>query len=100
MLLALNNEVSDVHLLISEVKDLIDSQPAALPGSLNSCLGRIEASLLELESLVAYELTIPTKQSTKLRIDRSAFIRLESRIHYLKEKIRLDRNDLNSTLAA
>ena len=55
-------------------------------------------TLLDLESLIAYELTTTTGKDNELRLDRSAWFRLEPKVLKLKNDIRDDRVRLSVAL--
>lgn len=100
-LMALNNEVTDLHILVQDVDDILrqDSETSGTdtPPSVTSALKRTRATLLRLETLIAYELTTPSA-SNESRLDRSVWLRAESRVQKLKDDIRADRVALTSAL--
>ena len=98
VLLALNTEVSDLHLLISEVDDHLRVSDITIPESLTRDLGRIRDLLLGLEIFIAYELTTATQASSSLRIDKSAFWRAGKRIQALKDEIRIEKLALKTSM--
>lgn len=101
-LIALNNEVTDLHILVRDVDDILRqhsriSETDALP-SVISALKRVKATLLRLESLIAYELTTPSGSNGR-RLDRSVWLRAESKVQKLKDDIRADRVALAPALS-
>ena len=101
-LIALNNEVTDLHILVRDVDNVLRlhsriSETDA-PPSVTSALERVKATLLRLESLIAYELTTPSGNNGP-RLDRSVWLRAESKVQKLKDDIRADRVALASALS-
>ena len=102
VLFALNNEVVDLQIVVQDVSDLLHqhsqiSQDAPIK-SVCFALDKSKRTLLELESLIAYELTTTTGKDDELRLDRSAWVRLEPKILKLKTEIREDRVRLSAAL--
>ena len=99
VLMQLNNEVTDIHLVICSVDEIArqwthhpstsDRQREAVCVTLR----RAKDSVLELESLIAYVLTKETDRGT--RISRQAWARNLDRMKDTKERIRAAREDLN-----
>ena len=103
VLLQLNNEVTDIHLLIQSVEEL-SQQWTHQPSTSNRqrdmvciALSRAKDSVLELEKLIAYTLTEET--NTGAEVDRSAWVRNLDRIKETKNSIRAAREDLNTVWA-
>ena len=101
VLIALNNEVTDLHILVGDADEILRQYSEiggtdAVP-SVTSALERIKATLLRLESLIAYDLMTPSG-SNGSRLDRSVWLRAESRVQELKDDIRADRVALASAL--
>lgn len=98
VLLALNNEISDLHLVIDDVNDLLLASTFTIPPkSLGSALERVKSTLLQLEKFVAYELTT-FDSAGSARVDKSTFFRKEHRLQQLKDDVRADRVVLSSAL--
>ena len=105
ILLALNNEVADLHVLLGNIDDvlrhhreIIGLEPIV---SLCRALDRAKRTLLELENVLAYKLTsIRCKDGESHQVlDRSSWLRLESRVQRLKDEIREDKVSLLSELS-
>ncbi|KAK0510246.1 hypothetical protein JMJ35_007640 [Cladonia borealis] len=105
ILLALNNEVADLHALLGNIDDvlrhhreIIGLEPIV---SLCRALDRAKRTLLELENVLAYKLTsIRCKDGESHQVlDRSSWLRLESRVQRLKDEIREDKVSLSSELS-
>lgn len=100
-LMALNNEVTDLHILVQDVDDILrqnsETSETDTPPSVTSALKRTRATLLRLETLIAYELMTPSA-GNESRLDRSVWLRAESRVQKLKDDIRADRVALTSAL--
>ena len=91
ILRALNDEVSELQCTATDVNDLLwtatldpDVRP---PKSLVSSLNRVKSTLLQLESFVSYQLTTVTADRGSVRLDKSVYLRMEHRIHELKDEI-------------
>ena len=102
VLLALNNEVVDLQIVVQDVSNLLHqhseiSQVAPIK-SVCSALDKSKRTLLDLESLIAYDLTTTTGKDNELRLDRSVWLRLESKVLKLKNDIRDDRLRLSAAL--
>ena len=105
ILLALNNEVADLHCLVENTDDVLRQHREIIGLEPIACLCRAldkaKRTLLELENLLAYKLTsIRCKdQESHLVLDRSSWLRLESSVQRLKDKIREDKISLSSALS-
>ncbi|MCJ1279014.1 hypothetical protein MMC21_006835 [Puttea exsequens] len=98
VLLALNNKISDLHLVLDDVNDLLlASIPSIPPKSLGSALERVKSTLSQLERFVAYELTT-FDSAGNARVEKSTFFRNEHRLQQLKDDVRADRVVLGSAL--
>ena len=100
VLLALNNEVVDMHLVVTDVNDLLlshqlDGHP---PKSLVNSLERARSLLLRSEKFIAYELTTVTSKGD-IRVDKSVLFRSERRLQDLQHEIRDVRITLGSALS-
>ena len=102
VLLALNNEVVDLQIVVKDVSNLLEQHSeitkAAPISSICFALDKSKQTLLNLESLIAYELTTTTGKDNELRLDRSAWFRLEPKVLRLKNEIRDDRVRLSAAL--
>ena len=103
ILLQLNNEVVDIHLVIRSVDELAQQwsqQPSTSERQrelVHAALSRTKDTVLELERLIAYILTKET--DTGAKVDRLAWIMNMERIREMKNKIRAARDNLNSIWA-
>ena len=97
ILLQLNNEIVDLHLLIRAVDELYHRHTNTIKASqtqvISSCLGRAKETLLELERLISYQWTRENEQGIK--INRTVWLRAQKRISDMNNKIRHVRTDLN-----
>ena len=99
ILLQLNNEVTDLHLLIRAVNEIYHSSAKIIPAStlqeevVSNALKRAKHDVLELEKLIEYVLTKETSNGTK--IDTLAWTRALNRVKEANDHIRASRNDLN-----
>ena len=102
VLFALNNEVVDLQIVVQDVSNLLhqhsEISQAAPIKSVCFALDKSKRTLLELESLIAYELTTTTSKDNELRLDRFAWFRLEPKVLKLKNDIRDDRVRLSAAL--
>ena len=103
VLMQLNNEVTDLHLLIESVNELahqLTHQPTTTDKQQDLVcitLNRAKSTVLELEKLIAYILTKEASAGTK--VDRTAWLRNHTRIKRAKVDIRRAREDLNTVWA-
>ncbi|KAL9117489.1 MAG: hypothetical protein Q9187_005974 [Circinaria calcarea] len=97
-LLQLNNEVTELQLVVQAVDDntsnnsAVCSAAAAQHELVHNALERVKDVALELEGLIEYTLTKITDAGTK--IDHVAWLRQGKKVQNLKEKIRNAKNDL------
>ena len=102
VLFALNNEVVDLQIVVQDVNNLLhqhsEISQAAPIKSICFALDKSERTLSDLESLIAYDLTTTTGKDNELRLDRSAWFRLEPKVLKLKNEIREDRVRLSAAL--
>ena len=97
-LLALNNEISEVHYVVQDVQTVLEQYPQSdmkVPVSLTSALERMNRTTLSLESVVAYDLTtVASHEATTVRVDKSRWLRAEAKIQALQAQMREDRTAL------
>ena len=103
VLFALRNEVTDVHLVVTECHELLQRAGEKLhikaPAGMIKALEDVELKLLDLESFIAYKLTTPTSNSeAPFRLDRSVFLRNQSRIQGFKGDLLASRVRLTLSL--
>ena len=98
ILLALNNDVTDLHQVIHIVDDLLQEHPCMIDEApfiyVCESLENVKRTLSKFEHLISYQLTAAERDGSHLRLDRSAWLRAESTIVELREKIRADKGDL------
>lgn len=100
VLLALNNEVTNVALLIEEtdglLRETVEQSNYEIPRSLTRALERLKDALLDLESFLAYEMTLinTAEQSRPVRIDKSTYLHAGKRMQILRDDIRARKQDL------
>ena len=100
---ALENEISRLRIIVGEVDDLL--RTAAEDGLRNplralvSELENLKGTLLQLEEYMAYELTTPTANGSRIRIDISDYIRAERRLHEYKHQVSEGRSALGTALS-
>ena len=102
-LLALNNEVSDLHLIVLEISQLLQEHQEStlahlraerLLTSLGPMLGRAKEKLLELESLIEYKLTTPLGPGGGAKLNRLAWVHEQQKVLDIREEIRSTRVNL------
>ena len=108
VILQLNNEVADLQYVIQDVHELLQRQaqstaedpgPPSSHKSLSCALERTKRTILALESLIAYELTIVDSRNGETKIDWLSWRRAESKVKRLKEDVRTDRVRLSLALS-
>ena len=99
-LLALNNEVTDLQCVVQDVDNLLQhhSEENALPSSITRHLDQAKATVLALERLIAYDLTTIATNGFK-RVDRSSWLRAESKVTAMKQKVKDAKLSLASALS-
>ena len=104
VLLQLNNDVTDLHLLIRAVDELyrqrnnLSSASTLQEEVVCRTLERAKHAVLELEKLIGYILTKETNAGTE--VNNLAWIRAVDRITETKGNIRAARDNLNTVWAA
>ena len=98
ILLALNNDIVDLQRVVQIVDELrqehsqmTDEAPL---NHVSESLGKVKKTLSTLEYLVSYELTAVERDGIHLRLDRSVWLRVESKIRRLRREIRANKGDL------
>ena len=97
ILLALNNEVSDLRTVIFEVEDLAKQHREAIGRHLGVCnaIARIKETLLGLEELITYDLT---KIGDLEKPDKTTILLGESKIARMNSQIKASKENLNAAL--
>ena len=104
----LNNEVTDLQYVVQGVHDLLqqlshinrdDEGFLSTPASLVSALGHVTKTLLDLESLIAYQLTTIDSRDRRTRVDRISWLQNEKKVKSIKDDIRTDRVRLSTALS-
>lgn len=98
ILLALNNDVADLHQNVHDVDELLQEHSsmvgkAPLAHAYES-LEKVKKALSTFEHLISYQLTAVERNGNYLRLGRSAWLRVEPKIVRLRERIRADKGDL------
>jgi len=88
-LLALCNEVTDLQCVVQNVDDLLQQwhDEHALPSSTEGALNQAKATVLDLEKIIFYDLTNITTRGG-YRVDRSSWLRAETKVAAIKERIK------------
>ncbi len=102
-LLILNNEISDLQYVLHDVQDLLqqhlDGQGAPVPLALTKALQRSRETVLALEKLIAYDLTVIDSRYKKPRVDKSRWLRALKDLETHKDRIRRDRLEVSAASA-
>lgn len=105
IVLQLNNEVTDLQVVIQDVEDLLcrraqvnreDRKPLQKQASLVRALEHANQTLLALQSLIACKLTTVDSRDGRIKFKRKSWLLVESRVKSLKDEIRTDRLRLSA----
>lgn len=108
ILLQLNNEVTDLQVVVQGVHDLLqqlsqinrdDEGFLSARAGLVSALGHVKETLLALESLIAYQLTTIHSRDGRTRVDRISWLQVEKKVRSIKDDIRTNRVRLSTALS-
>ena len=103
ILLALNNELVDLQILVQDVRGVLLQQfdiPEQVPDEgLVRSLAKVRVVLSEFENLLAYGLSRVSRDGSQLELDKSNWLRHKSRLHEIKDQIRVSKEDLAVALA-
>ena len=98
-LLALNNEVNELHRIVQDIDDLFrqashrkENQSSS---NLADTLAQTRIIALEVEKLIAYELTVVSIDGHGTRVDPSKLLRADHKIQELKMKMRSNKASLS-----
>ena len=98
ILLALNNDIVDLQHVVQAVDELRQEHSRMTNKAPLDCvresLEKLKKTLSILENLVSYELTVVERDGSHVRLDRSVWLRVESKIKELRKEIRADKSDL------
>ncbi|KAI4181594.1 MAG: hypothetical protein L6R41_006525, partial [Letrouitia leprolyta] len=102
VLLALNNEVSDLRCVIDDISELEQQHEYVLNSSVAPSfyrsIERAKRIILSLDSLIAYDLTIIDDQTGQHRLDRSAWLRAQKKVEQAQLNIRECRIELSTAV--
>ncbi len=103
ILLAVNNEITDLRAVVLMFDDLLQRQynrsDAAPYSQLSVILEKVKQTLLRLEQLVSYELTETEGDDLHVRLDKSSWLLAEPKFRAIKDQIRDDKTALYRGLA-
>ena len=103
ILLGVNNEITELRAVIQMFDDLLQRQyitrDATPYRQLGVSLDKAKGTLLKLDQLFSYELTVVEGNDLDLRLDKSAWLRAEPKFRALKDQIRDDKTVLYRALA-
>jgi len=102
-LLILNNEISDLQYVLNDVQDLLrrqsDDHGAPVPLALTKALQRSRETVLALEKLIAYDLTVIDSRSKVPRVDKSRLLRAVKGLETYKGRIQRNRLEVSAASA-
>ena len=97
IIFALQNETSVICCVIEDIQSTLErcslegfTPPASLAGEIE----RTRKTLLAVDCLIAYDITVTDTKGTSNRIDKSRWLRKETKIEELKNQMRVNRVDL------
>ena len=100
---ALSNEVTELQNVVQTWDGLArqyqDTSGLPVPAELCETLEKARQNLLALEQLISYELTNTDSRSDLVKLDKSKWIRSDSKIYALQRQIRNDRSSLKNMYA-
>ena len=105
-LCALNNEVTDLSLVIQGVKSVFQSpsHPSATPQeascSIIEILRRANSILLELDIIINYRLLNLPDNAGNIRVNRTAWVREKAGVQKVLEHLRVTKQDLTLAVSA
>ncbi len=102
VILALQNETSDVCCVVEDIQSTLErcsQEGFTPPASLIGAIERTRKTMLAVEGLIAYDLTVKDSKSVYTRIDKSRWLRRETKIRELEDQMRFDRIDLSLGLS-
>ena len=103
ILLAVNNEITDLREVVHMFDDLLqrqyDTSDTAPYSQLGACLEKAKRTLLKLDQLLSYELTVFEGDDLHLRLDKSVWLLAEPKFRVIKDQIRDDKTALYRGLA-
>lgn len=97
-----NDEVLELRLIANDVDGLLhtaiqDYRSLSLT-SLKFSLDGVKSTILQLESFISYELTTIAADGVNVRVDKSVFIRAESRLQQFKDEVCARKMTLSTAL--
>ena len=100
---ALNNEISDLRLVLQAIETLLlrgSALPSPFDISLCTSLDRTKAKILELETVVEYQIMTTIGANNEPRVNRIAWARRRGQIQRIQDELRLARLTLTTVLGA
>ena len=101
-MLALNNEVNEMHRIVQDIDDLLrqdlhksENQSVS---NLADTLAQTKMIALEVDKFIAYELTVVSDDGHNTRVDRSKFLRSDTKIQELKTRMQSNKSSLSIQL--
>ena len=93
-LYSLTDNVNEIRILVQDIENLLLQLPErateTLPVALTTALSQAKATILKVEQLIAYDLTIITEADGSLRVDKSRWLRSQHQVQALKAKLQSD----------
>lgn len=106
ILLAMNNEIADVHCLVQEIDDDTrqheelhkEVHETRISASVCRALEKVKETLLASKQLIAYELTTIDSVNGLVKLDWKRWLRLEDKTRQLQERMSNNKVDLSTAL--
>ena len=100
---ALSNEISDLRLVLQAVETLLQrgsTFPSPFYSSLRASLDRARAQMLELETIVEYQIMTTAGANNEPKVNRIVWTRRRGQIQRIQDELRLARLDISTVLGA
>ena len=106
VLFAVINEISDLSLVVQEVKSIFQQCRGTTNilhtsiSTVNQILDRAQVILLELDQVINYRLLLPANGRGEIRLNRLNWVREERHVQQLQQRLRSIRLDIVAGLSA
>lgn len=98
ILLALNDQLVDLQILVQKIHDLLQQQSSILDVAPDEGLVRslktAQTLVSKLENFIAYDLTVVRGGGGHLELDKSRWLRVKPRVQKLVQDVQANKNDL------
>ena len=98
--LALKNEATDLHCVVQDVDDLLRQRldEQAIPSSITGALSQAKSTLLALDKMIAYDLSMIMADGCQ-KVDRSSWLRAERKVLAIREDTKTAKLSLTYALS-